>query len=231
MRLAHEGYSVGVIARRADRLDEVAADVRDIHGTVHAHVCDVSDPVQVREAVAACRLALGPIELLVANAGVSGRTSAEDLVADDVERVMYVNFMGAVWVVEAVLPEMLRRGSGQIVAVSSLAGFAGLPGRAAYCASKGAMTNFFESLRPELRGKGVAVTVICPGFVRTEMTREDGRRRPLLMEIDPALDKMMRAIVARRRTLIFPWPAALFVKVGQWLPRWAYDALASLVRG
>ena len=154
VRLARDGYSVGLAARRTERLREVVGTIEKHGAAASAHGCDVADPEQVRAAVSACRLALGPVDLLVANAGVGARARVEDLDGEDVRRLMQVNFMGAVYMVEEVLPEMLRRGSGHLVAVASLAGFNGLPERAAYSASKGAMINFFESLRMDLASEG-----------------------------------------------------------------------------
>lgn len=230
VRLAGAGYAIALAARRQDRLEEVASDILDRDGAASVHPCDVSDPEQVRRAVADCRAALGPVQLLVANAGVALRDSADDLDAEDVERVFRVNFMGAVYAVEAVLPEMLSRGSGQLAAVASLAGLGGLRGRAAYGASKAAMIHFFESLRMELRPRGVAVTVANPGFVRTEMTElGDDRPRPFMMDVDSAADRIARAILARRRALAFPWQLAVPAGLCRALPRALYDAVARKV--
>ena len=230
VRLARDGYSVGLAARRTERLREVVGTIEKHGAAASAHGCDVADPEQVRAAVSACRLALGPVDLLVANAGVGARARVEDLDGEDVRRLMQVNFMGAVYMVEEVLPEMLRRGSGHLVAVASLAGFNGLPERAAYSASKGAMINFFESLRMDLRPRGIAVTVISPGFVRTAMTGGEGSTRPFLVELDPAVDRMARAIKGRRRSLAFPWRIAWPAAVARSLPRGLYDTLARGIR-
>ncbi len=230
IRLAGAGYAVALAARRQDRLEEVAADISDRDGAASVHPCDVSDPEQVRRAVAECRVALGPVELLVANAGVALRDSADGLDAEEVERIVRVNFMGAVYAVEAVLPEMLRRRSGHLAAVASLAGLGGLRGRAAYGASKAAMIHFFESLRLELRPRGVAVTIANPGFVRTEMTElGDDRPRPFMMDVDSAADRIARAILARRRALAFPWQLAVPASLCRALPRALYDAAARKV--
>ncbi len=230
VRLTQEGYAVGLAARRTDRLEEVAGDIKDYDGVASVHGCDVADPAQVRSAVAACRLALGPVDLLVANAGVGDHTPVETLDSEEVHQILKVNFMGAVHAVDAVLPEMLRRRSGHLAAVGSLAGFNGLPGRAAYCASKGAMINFFESIRMDLRPRGIAVTVINPGFVRTEMTRDDGRARPFLMDLDAASDRIVRAILSRRRSVAFPWQLASVATLARSFPRALYDRVAGRIR-
>ena len=208
-----------------ERLREAAGDVNDVHGTASVHACDVSDAEQVGAAVAACRTELGPVDLVVCNAGIAARTHPADLDADQVERVFAVNFMGAVHLVERVLPEMLRRGSGHVVAVASLAGLNGLPGRAAYSASKAAMIAFFESLRMDLRDAGVAVTVVNPGFVRTEMTAADDQPRPFMMEVAPAADRIVKAILAKRASAVFPWPLAPACMAARSLPRRCYDRL------
>ena len=204
VRLAQEGYAVGLAARRLNRLEEVAGDIRDYGGDSLPLVCDVGHHGQVEAAVRACEEALGPVDLLVANAGRGDRTRVTDLSAADVERVMSVNFLGAVYAVEAVLPGMLSRGSGQLVAIASAAGFGGIPGAAAYSASKGAMINFFESLRLDLEPRGIAVTVVSPGFVDTEMTASDGKARPFMVDLDDAVEHIARAILARKKSLVFP---------------------------
>lgn len=230
VRLAQEGYAVGLAARRLGRLEEVVGDIHDYGSRAQAFECDVSVGDQVRQAVGECRMALGPIDLLVANAGMGAQTLPETLSAEDVEAVFRTNFMGAVYAVEAVLPEMLRRRSGHLVVVSSLAGFGGLPTRGAYAASKAALTTFFESLRVDLRDTGIAVTVVHPGFVRTEMTRRDGRRRPLIMEVDEAVDRMMDAIHARRPSVMFPRRLGGVAWAARLLPRRAYDFFAHRTR-
>lgn len=155
---------VGAAARREEKLATLVDDVESDWSRAVALPCDVGDRDAVHRTVARCREALGPIELLVANAGVSGNTPAAELDAREVEWIYRVDFLGTVYAVEAALPGMLARGRGQIVGVTSLAGVAGLPLTVAYSASKGAMTNFFESLRIDLRERGVDVTVITPGY-------------------------------------------------------------------
>lgn len=230
LRLARDGYAVGLLARRAEQLRHVAAEIGEEGGTASVHRCDVSRPEQVRAAVEDCCTKLGPVRLLVANAGMGSRMPLEKLSAGEVELVMRVNFLGAVYAVEALLPAMLARGSGHLVAVASLAGYCGLPERPAYCASKAALIGFFESLRLDLRPRGIAVTIVSPGFVRTPMTGGEGSRRPFMVELEPAVDRISRAIRARRRSLAFPWQMALPATLARALPRNLFDRVARRIR-
>ena len=228
-RLAREGYAVGLSARRKEELDALAEEIRGDGGMAGVYPCDVAERAEVLEAVARCRSELGPVSLLIANAGLSVNTRVEAFDAGNVERVIRVNLLGAVYATEAVLDDMLRRKDGHIVAVSSIAGFGGLPMSAAYSASKAAMTNFFESLRIDLRGYGIEVTVITPGFVRTPMTDHNRHVMPFIMDLEPALDRMIRGIRKKKKSLAFPWPLAAVAWGARFLPRWAYDWIAGRV--
>jgi short-subunit dehydrogenase len=226
-RLARDGYAVGLAARRVERLEALAEEIRAGGGRAHVCPCDVSVRTQVLEAVAEATEALGPVDLLVANAGYGDMVSARSLDGEAVERMVRVNFFGAVYAVEAVLPAMLERNHGHLVAMGSLAGYNGLPKSAAYSASKGAMHNFFESLRLDLVRTGVAVTMVTPGYVRTELTDKSKHPMPQLLELDDAVDRIMGAIRKRKRVCAFPRPLSTLVWLGQMFPAWLYDALVS----
>lgn len=228
--LARQGFAVAAAARRLDALEDLCREIQAEGGVAVPIELDVADQDQVRRAVARCAESLGSPDLLVANAGISEQTGGRDLSAAAVERVMRVNFLGSVYAVEAVLPSMLERGSGHLVAVGSLAGYGGLPLTAAYSASKGAMYNFFESMRLDLRGTGVDVTVITPGYVRTPLTDRNAHRMPFLLETEDAVDRMVRAILRRDRLLTFPLPLAMATWFAQVLPPAVYDGLASRLR-
>lgn len=230
VRLARDGYAVALTARRSHRLTEVAETIRHAGGTALPLSCDVREPAQVKAAVEATVAALGPIDLLVANAGISIMTRVDAFSAVAVEDVLRTNFLGAVYAVEAVLPSMLERGSGHLVAMGSLAGYGGLPKSAAYSASKGALHNFFESLRLDLRGAGVAVTVITPGYVKTELTDKADHRMPLLLELEDAVERMARGIEGREALVAFPLPLFAAAWTAQALPAAIYDRIACRVR-
>ena len=120
--LAREGYRVAVVARRRASLDDVADEIRAGGGSALVCCCDVTDPDQVREAIARTEAEFGPVDLLIANAGASAMTRPEQLDASDVVALMSVNFFGVLYAVEGVLPSMLERGRGHIVPIGSLAG-------------------------------------------------------------------------------------------------------------
>jgi short-subunit dehydrogenase len=125
-----------------------------------------------------------------------------------------------IYSIEAVLPEMLGRGRGHLVAVSSLAAYKGLPGESAYCASKAGVNSYLEGLRIQLRDRGIAVTTVCPGFVRTPMTAENNFKMPFLLEADEAARRIVRALRHRRKVYNFPWQMAFLMKLTAWLPDW-----------
>ena len=148
----------------------------------------------------------------------------EDLAVEQTEELMRVNFLGVIYAIDAVLPDMLARGSGQIVALSSLAGCRGMPFSAAYSASKAALTNYLESLRPPLRRRGIAVTTVLPGFVRTPLMANALAQPPMaMMAPETAARHILRAIQRRSRVYAFPWSTSLLLGVLRWLPPWLYD--------
>ena len=220
-RLARDGYAIGLVARRRDLLDQVANEVRAAGGTAAVAVADVGDRLQVLAAIHQIRDDLGPIDLLVANAGVGTPTLLDPVNAVDVEKMFRVNTLGVLYAIEAVLPEMLKRRAGHIAAVSSLAGFQGLPGESGYCASKAAVNCYLDGLRVHLRGTGVAVTTLCPGFVKTPMTAVNTHPMPLMMTADRAADYIAYALRKKKKVYRFPRGTSFLMRLAGWLPDWA----------
>lgn len=225
LELARRGASVGLLARRRDLLEAAVDEINEAGGRALALPADVTHADQVRAAACELRRKFGYIDVLVANAGVGGTTYAVDLCEREVTKVIRVNVIGAVNSVTAVIPHMVQRGSGHLVAISSLAGYRGLPKSAAYCASKAGVSALFESLRIDLAHTGVDVTIIHPGFIKTPLTA--GRKHmPYLMELDDAVGRMMRVIEKRKKTYSFPWQLAMIVRACMLLPIPLYDWIA-----
>jgi short-subunit dehydrogenase len=220
LALAREGARVGLVARRREALEQLAAEIGQAGGTAVAAAADVGERQPVVAAIHDVAARLGPVHLLVANAGVGAPTLLEPFNVAEMEKMFRVNTLGVIYAVEAVLPEMLRRGRGHLAAVSSLAAYKGLPGESAYCGSKAAVNAFLEGLRIQLRGKGIAVTTICPGFVHTPMTSVNEFSMPFVMSADEAARRIVRALRGRVKVFNFPWQTTLMMKLTRWLPDW-----------
>jgi len=218
--LAGEGCKVGLLARRKDKLDTLVAEIHQAGGTAAAATADIGDRHQTVAAIHELADTLGPVDLLVANAGVSTSTELDPPNTADVEAMFRVNVLGMVYAFEAVLPDMLRRQKGHLAALSSLASYKGLPGQAGYCASKAAINTYLEALRIQLRGRGVAVTTICPGFIRTPMTATHQFHMPFLMEPADAARRIARGLYRKQKVLNFPLPTALLMKLTWLAPDW-----------
>ena len=170
----------------------------------------------------------GVPDLVIANAGISAGTSGEDL--DDVgylRRLLEVNVVGVAVTLAAFAPAMRRAGRGTLACIASVAGFRGLAGNGAYSASKSAAITWMESLRTEMRGSGVSVVTICPGYIDTPMTRVNRFRMPFLLPADEAARRIARAIARRPRVAVVPWQMALVSVALRAMPGWLFDRLAA----
>ncbi len=219
------GEAVALAARRRELLDTLVEEIERSGGRALAIACDVTDRQAVRDAVRHAEDRLGPATRLVANAGGGEPTNVDDFTAAHIAAVVDLNLIGVANCIEAVLPGMLERRAGHLVAIGSLAAYRGLPGAAAYSAAKAGLTNMMESLRIDLRPRGVDVSVIAPGFVRVKPGK---KRRPFQVELEDATRIIHRAILARRSYYAFPTSLLTFVRLGWILPAPIYDRI---VRG
>jgi NAD(P)-dependent dehydrogenase (short-subunit alcohol dehydrogenase family) len=193
---------LALFGRDEGRLRNVAEGCRAAGAMVAAVLADVTDAEVMREAVAMVDDA-HPLDLVVANAGVAGAASGGQ---DGVARLFAVNVLGVVHTVEPLLPRLAERGRGQVALMSSLASFVNRPGTAAYCASKAAVRVWGEGLAARLGPQGVTVSVVCPGFVDTPLTRKNPFPMPFLMDADAAARLIRRRLAAGDARVAFPWP-------------------------
>lgn len=226
VEIGRRGAKVGLVARRVDVIDEVVREIEAAGGTAMSLPADVQDVDSVSAAAEKLRASIGPIDVLIANAGIGPTRDAANFSAAEVSDVINVNVIGASNSVAAVIPQMVERGSGHLVAISSLAAYRGVPKSAAYCASKAAVSAFFESLRLDLEPRGLDVTIIHPGFIKTPLTNGRDAKMPFLMELDDAVGKMVKAIEKRRKRYSFPWQLATIVRAGMIMPIWMYDRIS-----
>ena len=225
VQLAAAGARVALVARRADALDAIAARIAAAGGTALPFATDVTDADAVHAAVAATVDRFGRLDTLVANAGLSMHApfAAYDTPASlaAFETLVRVNYLGSVHATHAALPHLLAA-RGRLVAVASLAALTGVPMRTGYSASKAAQTAFFESLRVELAGTGVSVTVAHPGFVATPLRRLDADgavlppdvvERRAAMPVETCARLVLAAAAARRREVVMTAKG----RAGRWL--------------
>jgi NAD(P)-dependent dehydrogenase (short-subunit alcohol dehydrogenase family) len=213
------------VARRADALAESAAALPAPSAT---YAADVGDPAAVGRAAADFIARHGVPDIVIANAGISVGTAGGD--ADDIpvlERMLRTNVVGLAATLQPFVEPMRCRGDGILVGVASVAGLRGLPGAGAYSASKAAAIAWLESLRVELRGSGVAVVTLCPGYIDTPMTRVNRYRMPFLLPAHEAARRFARVIEARRSYAIVPWQMAAVGYLLRRVPDRLYDALAA----
>ncbi len=225
LEIAARGGHLGLLARREDLLKEVVEETRNVKAVFAT--ADVRDAKAVREAADRFRKELGPIDILIANAGIGTADHAVSLTPEHAANVIGINVLGAINSVAAVLPEMVERNHGRLVAISSLAAYRGLARSAAYCASKAALSAYFESLRIDLRHTGVGVTTIHPGFIKTDLTAGRAAKMPYLMELDEGVKKIVGAIEKEKKTYAFPWQLATIVRAGMVMPVAMYDWIAA----
>ena len=226
LEVAARGGHLGLLARREDLLNEIVAEAKVRKVKAVAATADVRDAKAVREAADRFRKELGPIDILIANAGIGTASHIVSLTPEHAANVIGINVLGAVNSVAAVLPEMVDRKQGRLVAISSLAAYRGLAKSAAYCASKAALTAYFESLRIDLRRSGIGVTIVHPGFIKTALTAGREAKMPYLMELDYGVKRIVEAIEREKKIYAFPWQLATIVRATMLMPAAIYDWIA-----
>ena len=224
-------------ARNETLLTEVAGQCAD-HGAQTLVVkTDVSAEAQCRRLVAAAIEKFGRIDALINNAGMSAQALFEDVKTEDLawyEQLMRINLWGSIWCTHAALP-YLKQSRGSIVAVSSLAGLIGVPGRTAYSATKFAMTGFFEALRAELKGAGVSVTTAYPGVVATNIRYRgfnaagvaagaSGLKEDDAMSVEECARLILQGMAQREREVVMTAKG----KLGRWLKLMAPGKVESM---
>ncbi len=222
--LARRGFSLGLIDRDGERLGSVASELSAQGVPVHHETADVRDVSQLRTAIQRIEECLGPTETLVACAGVGTLSNSVALDVEGFRTMLEVNVLGVAYAIEAVLPGMFARGSGHLVGISSVAAYRGLPWMPGYSASKAAVATYLEGLRPALKRRGVHVSTVYPGFVRTAMTVDTPFRKPIpMLEPDQAARHILRVVLRRPRDYCFPLSARLGMGLLRRLPNRLFD--------
>lgn len=205
--LASRGHSLGLTARRLDRLEEIAEQIRAKHPAARVAVAqhDVTEFHTAMPTLQGLEAELGPIEVVVANAGVGGSGRVGSGNFESAREVVETNLIGAMSVVDAAVALMKDRG-GHIVGISSVAGFRGIPGSAAYSASKAGLSSYLEAVRGEVAPTGIKVTVLSPGYIDTPIN-QGAKSRPFLISVEDGAKKIASAIERKPLHATVPgWP-------------------------
>ncbi len=225
--MAADGDRLVLTARRIEPLKALVERIREAGGQAMAVPLDVTDRSAVLAAVKQTESEFGPVDILVANAGIGDPTPGDAFDAERFEKIVRTNLLGAAYCVEAVTPSMVERKTGQIVGIASLAAYRGLPGAAAYCASKAGLLEMLQSLRIDLKPHNVKVTTICPGFVKTPLTDRNEFKMPFLLDLDDGAERIYRGIRSESSEVSFPFPLASAARLARFLPNWAYDRIVA----
>lgn len=229
LRLAAAGWSVAASARTEEDLAslEAACPSRRITG----FPLDVTDAAGTEAVVAQIETRLGRLVLVVLNAGTHAPMPVAEFSTATFRRLVDTNLMGAVHGLEAIIPRLIARKAGRIAVVASLAGYRGLPTAAAYGATKAALINMCEALRPELDKHGVVLQLINPGFVQTPLTDKNDFTMPFLMPVEDAVKKIMRGLRGGAFEIAFPGRFVFLMRLLRHMPDRLFFALTARMIG
>jgi short-subunit dehydrogenase len=223
-RYYQAGYTLALVARRTEETELWARSQSLEAARYRIYHADVSDIDAIVAAGQSCMAELGVPDVVIANAGISiGMDTAVRSDLDVLVRTFTTNNVGLAATFHPFVRPMKQRGSGALVGVGSVAGIRGLPGHAAYCASKSAVINYCESLRGELRSSGVKVVTLCPGYIDTPLTRQNRYSMPFLMQPEEFADRAFAAIAQGVTYRVIPWQMGWVAKALRALPNGLFD--------
>ena len=231
VELAAKGTAIAAVDLQEDGLRSLAEELGKKNQRVAWAVADVTDAPGLQATTLELERQLGPIDLLIANAGIGSETSALKLDAAAMARIIGVNLIGVSNSLAAVLPGMLERKRGHLVAISSVASFRGMPRMLGYCASKSGVNALMEGLRVEVRDHGLFATTICPAWIRTPMTDQVKAPMEGILEVDVAAKLMVQAIERRVPFFAFPRKMVWRLRWLRWLPlTWQDNLIAKMLK-
>ena len=220
---ARRGARLGLLARRGELLDALLAELPGRHLRYEA---DVNDHARLIRAAGEFEAATGGADIVIANAGIGVGTLtefAEDL--SQFERVLDTNLLAAIVTFHPFVAPMRERGAGTLAAIASVAGVRGLPGAGAYCASKAGLISYCESLRIEMRGSGVRVVTIAPGFIDTPLTAGNPYPMPFLMDVARFAPRAADAILRGDSLRVIPWQMGWLARLMRVMPNFLFDRI------
>ena len=226
LRYHHAGFRLALVARRSEVIQAWAIELGLAPDSYAVYSADVADTDSIVAAAHSCIAQQGLPDVVIANAGISiGIDSAHREDIDAMAQVFATNNIGLAASFHPFIQAMRVRGGGRLVGIASVAGVRGLPGHAAYCASKAAVISYCEALRGELRGTGVKVITIAPGYVDTPLTRKNRYPMPFLMPAATFADQAFKAIAAGTSYRVIPWQMGVVSRIMRLIPNALWDRI------
>ncbi len=233
-----QGAKVVLSARREEKLKEVQ---KQLSGPSEILILDVTDTESIVQKAEACAKYFGPVDILINNAGISQRGLVEETDLEVDRRLFEVNYFGNIAITKAVLPSMLERKTGSLVIISSVAGKLSTPGRSSYAATKHALQGFYDALRAEVYDRGVKVNVICPGYIRTDISinalNSKGEKHGVMdpnqdngMSPEECASKIIKAINNNTYEALIGGKEVRNVMIRKFLPKVYYNVIAKMAR-
>ena len=217
---AQKGATIGLVARREDRLKAVVEKVKELGGNPISYILDVANQEDVQKATSSFLEQAERIDMVIANAGVGGSDNLSSGNASTINKILSINILGVTNTVIPFIPSMKEQKSGQICIISSIAGTRGLIGHGGYSGSKAAVGLLGDSWDYSLSRHNISTTVVSPGWIATEMTARHTFKMLFLMDSETAAGKIANAIEKRKRKYILPWQWNIIVPIFRFLPRW-----------
>lgn len=227
-RYARSGWRLALLARRLEPMRAWTAALPGANKNVGLYSADVQDVDALIAVLGHVVAEQGIPDVVIANAGISvGVDSAERGDLEVMRDTFEINNLGLAATFHPFIEPMRRRGHGKLVGIASVAAIRGLPGHGAYCASKAGVVAYCESLRGEMRGSGVDVVTIVPGYIDTPLTRDNRYPMPFLMSAEDFADRACTVIAAGRSYRVIPWPMGVVAKILRLLPNPVFDRVLS----
>jgi short-subunit dehydrogenase len=226
LRLAQDGWRVAASSRTEKDLNALEAAAADLDGEIHPFVVDISETAGPAAVLAEIEQKLGPVDWAVLNAGTHEPVDGAAFDARTVRHLVETNLMGTVHCLEPVINRFVARGGGRIAVIASLAGYRGLPTASGYGATKAALINMCEALRPELLSKDVILSVVTPGFVKTPLTDRNPFPMPFLIDTEKAAQRIVDGLATDGFEITFPRRFSYLMKLVRILPYRMFFALS-----
>jgi len=227
--LAKKGHRVALFSRHEKQLEKIKTEIEKNGGMALVVPGDVTDPTSIERAFEEIENKWAAPDMIVANAGVAYWIKTTEMKLNKARQTVDVNLMGLINTVQLALPRMINNGGGHIVGISSAASYRGIPNLAVYSATKAGIVRYLEGVRVENNSKGILVTTICPGFIKTPMVTDKyipkGTPLPFIIDTEKSTKKIISAIEHKRSHYTYPLPMTILGKIGLILPNLMYDKL------